>query len=201
MLLRCQGGKALCFPPPLGGWEELTPTTHPNIFFTRKYRGPRVWSPASQHKLHRGGPERSLYARGGPHDFARSANSWGTLAAAGWGLQGGWEPRGAAKGARTFRPYWPAAEGGGREESCGNPCANPGAISTHPPPTSSPLPHPPICPDRAARKGRQVKTHPAGPPTFSKKQGTFFPPASYHHQKRKVQPPCCLSSTPRPKAP
>ena len=70
---------------------------------------------------------------------------------------------------------------------------------TLPPPARSPSFA--FFPDRAARKGRQVKTHPAGPPTFSKKQGTFFPPASYHHQKRKVQPPCCLSSPPRPKAP
>ena len=51
------------------------------------------------------------------------------------------KPRGAAKGARTFRPYWPVAAGGGREESCGNPCASPGAVCTHLPPFpySSPL--------------------------------------------------------------
>ena len=45
-----------------------------------------------------GAPSAPYMHVGGPHDFARSANSWGTLAAAGWGLQGGWKARGRVKG-------------------------------------------------------------------------------------------------------
>ena len=41
-----------------------------------------------------GAPSAPYMHVGGPHDFARSANSWGTLAAAGWGLQGVLEGRG-----------------------------------------------------------------------------------------------------------
>ena len=45
-----------------------------------------------------GAPSAPYMHVGGPHDFARSANSWGTLAAAGNCKQGGWEAPGCSKG-------------------------------------------------------------------------------------------------------
>ena len=45
-----------------------------------------------------GAPSAPYIHVGGPHDFAHSANSWGTLAAAGNCKQGGWEAPGCGKG-------------------------------------------------------------------------------------------------------
>ena len=131
-----------------------------------------------------GAPSAPYIHVGGPHDFARSANSWGTLAAAATVSRMAGKPRGAAKGARTFRPYWPGLEfapmkredGPGApayssaaricgvgEESCGNPCANPGAVCTTSFSLSLQFPLAPfLLFARAARTGRPGKIAPQG---------------------------------------
>ena len=87
---------------------------------------------------------------GGPHDFARSANSWGTLAAAGWGLQGVLEGPGARQGVIRIQTVLGERCALTREESRRTPVTAQGPSRTHSPPTSGPLSHPRTCPDQAA---------------------------------------------------
>ena len=125
-------GSRAMFPPAHDGRVGgAHPNNPPQYFLCEKILGTPGVASRFAVQTPPAGPERSLYTRGGPHDFAHSANSWGTRAAAGWGLQGVLEGLGARQGVIRIQTVLGAQPPGRVAE---NPCDRPRA-EKHPPPS------------------------------------------------------------------
>ena len=105
------------------------------------------------------------------HDGWVGAQQNLTTAAAGNCKQSGWGAPGCGKGCPHIQTVLGERCALTREESCGNPCANPGAVCTHLSPALQLLPRFLFPVPSGGHRGRRVKKAPQGIPGHTARSG------------------------------